>query len=64
MSRAVMAVPSPLQGQPPPPIDAYWQGRGATPLGTSGLGATLTVTSDVVKLLLEQGWTVSSWVTP
>jgi hypothetical protein len=64
MSRAVMNVPTPLQGSSPPPIDAYWLGRGATPLGTSVLGATLTVTSDVVKLLVEQGWTVSTWVTP
>lgn len=64
MSRAVMAVPSPLQGQLPPPIDAYWQGRGSTPLGTSALGATVTVTSDVVKALVEQGFTISSWVTP
>ena len=64
MSRAVMNVPSPIQGQPPPSVDCYWQGRGATPLGTSILSSTLTVTSDVVKLLVEQGWTVSSWVTP
>jgi hypothetical protein len=60
--RAIVNVPSYLQGSPPPALDTPWLPRGAQPL-PNPLSSTATVDPSLVKQLVDAGWTMSSWTT-